>query len=206
MSSTQIVQAPNTENEAQMKKRRRGYDDAFKKSRNYQVYQQCILIALLSSFFDVVIKQPVKRSVVSLQMLRIISISSKQTNEVINVDEFVTQRCKEKYENDLRNISMKTAKRRYDTNRISELIHLLIDILFEENYRFSSKFTDGKNGAPVVETVNAIFTPDQRVFTKQDIITKGMRINQHLTALLQSNTEFNVGHNDRTLAILLNGK
>ncbi|ELP94738.1 hypothetical protein EIN_340760 [Entamoeba invadens IP1] len=163
-------------------KRKRASEDAFKKMRNYQVYQEAVFIALLSTFFEIVVRAPVKKSIVSLQLLRVEVIRSLR--DVINVNDFVISRCKEKYKLDIKDgLLEKTAKRRTDTNRVSELLHFLQDVLRELGFGFVSKVTDGKNGAQVVETVYGIFGNGIELDQK-DIIEKGKKINDFLNKRL----------------------
>jgi len=184
------------------KKRRASDEHAFQKLRNYQVYQQAIFIALLNQFFELLVKAPVKRSVVSLQLLRIESI--KYLSDIIGVNDFVMARCKEKYKKDISSgIGEKTAKRRSDTNRVTELLHLLQDLLREKGFAFHSKFTDGKNGAQIIETVCSIQGPDGFFISQQEIIHKGALISKYLTDKLVSSSEITLPKEDMMLRNIL---
>ncbi|KAL7717807.1 TATA-binding protein-associated phosphoprotein [Entamoeba marina] len=176
-------------------------EDAFKKMRNYQVFQQAIFIAILSQFFEITIKSPVKRSIVSCQLLRVDSLN--YGNDTILVDEFVNTRCKEKYKQDIRNgISEKTAKRRSDTNRITEQLHFLRDILMLFEFDFHSKFTDGKNGAQIVETVLKVIGNGLSI-NKNDIALKGKEINDYLYHKLVDRSSVTIPMKDETMSSLL---
>ncbi|KAL7719605.1 TATA-binding protein-associated phosphoprotein [Entamoeba marina] len=176
-------------------------EDAFKKMRNYQVFQQAIFIALLSQFFEVTVKSPVKRSIVSLQLLRVDSLN--YGNDTILVDEFVNTRCKEKYKQDILNgISEKTAKRRSDTNRITEQLHFLRDILMLFGFDFYSKFTEGKNGAQIVETVLKVIGNGSS-FNRNDISLKGKEINDYLYSKLVDCSSATLPMKDETIFRLL---
>ncbi|EMS13820.1 TATA-binding protein-associated phosphoprotein, putative [Entamoeba histolytica HM-3:IMSS] len=124
-------------------KRQRKINDAFFKLRTYQVYQQGVLLVLLNNHFEITLQIPTKRSVVTHQYFKINEL--RRGNDSIKVEEYVEQRCKEKYLQDISNgIPEKTARRRYDTNKITEQLHLLIDLSTEFGYRFVSKRTSGK--------------------------------------------------------------
>ncbi|EDR27731.1 hypothetical protein EDI_104220 [Entamoeba dispar SAW760] len=157
----------------------RKINEAFFKLRNYQVYQQGILLALLNKHFEITLQIPTKRSVVTRQYFKINEL--RRGNDSIKVEEYVEQRCKEKYLQDLSNgIPEKTARRRYDTNKITEQLHLLIDLLTEFGYSFVSKWTSGKKGAQIVETIQKVISPNVTILNKE-IPVIGVQTNDYLT-------------------------
>ncbi|EKE39218.1 hypothetical protein ENUP19_0003G0054 [Entamoeba nuttalli] len=160
-------------------KRQKKINDAFFKLRTYQVYQQGVLLVLLNNHFEITLQIPTKRSVVTRQYFKINEL--RRGNDSIKVEEYVEQRCKEKYLQDLSNgIAEKTARRRYDTNKITEQLHLLIDLLTEFGYRFVSKRTSGKKGAQIVETIQKVISPNVTILNKE-IPTIGVQTNDYLT-------------------------
>ena len=154
-------------------------NEAFQKLRSSQVFQQAVLLGLLNQYFEIKLQIPTKRSVVTRQFFKIDEIHTAV--DVIKVEEFVEQRCKEKYDCDISmGISEKTAKRRYETNRVTEQIHFMIDILETFGYVFHSKFTSGKKGAPIVETAVEIVYPNKHdMITEQMIPIIGSKINDY---------------------------
>ncbi|EKE41367.1 hypothetical protein ENUP19_0003G0050 [Entamoeba nuttalli] len=184
------------------KKRRASDDHAFQRMRNYQVFQQAIFIALLSQFFEIVIRPPVKKSIVSFQLLRVDAI--KLMKDVLSINDFIIARCKEKYKMDIKMGTLeKTAKRRSDTNRVTELLHLLQDLLREKGFIFISKFTDGKNGAQVIETITSIKGPNGLYLTQTDITKKGETISKYLNSEMSKSTRKFIPMNDKTLQSIL---
>ena len=177
-------------------RQRKKNNEAFLKLRSYQVYQQSILLALLNRYFEITLQIPSKRSIVTRQFFKIEEI--RNGNDVIKVEEYVEHRCKEKYEKDLlEGISEKTAKRRYDTNRITEQLHLMIDLLIDFGHLFNSKWTSGKKGAQIVETIQEILTPYEFISNNQ-IPLLGSRINDYLCDQLFQRKISRLRKNDTT--------
>ncbi|KAL7717740.1 TATA-binding protein-associated phosphoprotein [Entamoeba marina] len=138
----------------------------FRNQRNYQTAQQAILIALLNEQCDITIRRPVKRCVV--KSLCLINLLKK--------------RCKEREKHDIGvGVSKKTAIRRYETNRITEGLHLLMDILFTQKYFFNTRKTRGKKGVIKSEAMQEIFFNEHFLMNKDDIQKKGDEINQIIT-------------------------
>ena len=161
---------------------RKKFNEAFLKLRSCQVYQQCVLLGLLNRHFEITIHIPSKRSIVTRQFFKVHEI--RNGSDCIKVDEYVEQRCKEKYEKDISNgVSEKTARRRLDTNKITEQIHLYIDILTDLGYVFHSKYTSGKKGAQIVESVQQITTPNE-IITQIQIPLIGAKANDYFTEQL----------------------
>ncbi|ELP88455.1 hypothetical protein EIN_229980 [Entamoeba invadens IP1] len=156
---------------------------AFSRLRNSQVYQQAILLALINKHFQVKLLIPIKRSVLTLQLFKIEELT--EGNDCIRVEDFVEKRCQEKFSNDVKQgIAEKTAKRRYETNRTTEQLHLLMDVLREFGYKFESRYTSGKKGAQKVETFNTIYLNDVVVVSQQQIVDLGTNINEKIAGLL----------------------
>ena len=173
---------------------RKKYNEAFLKLRSFQVYQQCILLGLLNRHFEITIHIPSKRSIVTRQFFKVDEL--KNENDSIKVDEYVEQRCKEKFEKDLANgVSEKTARRRLDTNKITEQIHLYIDILSCLGYVFHSKYTSGKKGAQIVESIQQISFDDETITTCQ-IPLIGAKANDYICNQLFHQKRSIFGKND----------
>ncbi|ELP86904.1 hypothetical protein EIN_445410 [Entamoeba invadens IP1] len=154
----------------------------FRNIRNYQVYEQGVMLALLNSMFDITIKQPLKKANVFEQIVRIQSIVVE--NDVIDIEEFCDQRCKERFALDLKNgVPMKTAKRRIETNRVNEMLFVLADFLTEYSFEFTTKVVNGKKKTLKGETVKKIASGNF-VINEREIRTKGKEINKKTLGLL----------------------
>ena len=166
-------------------KRVEGKEYNFKAVRNNQVYQQAIFIWLLNSHFDITIKTPLKKANVFEQILRVDKIKSE--SDEIFMNEVVERRIKTIFVHDIKNgVSEKTGIRRTENNRITEGLHLMIDILREMGYFFNSKIGNGKKGTVKTETVEAVFLSNKVIITRNDIQAKGKLINSKICELMEN--------------------
>ena len=121
--------------------------------RNYQAFQQAILITLLNNYAVITVKKERKRSNVTVPFFTISSVIFNEIDE-IDIDQYVQKRCIEIKEYDLtHNINPKTATRRYKTNRVTEVIHTLIDLLRIKDERIETTTTRYKEGVKQSETM-----------------------------------------------------
>ncbi|EDR28509.1 hypothetical protein EDI_193900 [Entamoeba dispar SAW760] len=155
----------------------------FKQTRNYQVSQQAVLLALINRHFSLSLSAPKKKSVVAQQMITVNYL--RRGSDTVAVDEFIHRRLAEIQQYDIsQGVAPKTAARRCENNRIAEVNHLLIDILREFGYSFSTKVTDGKNGTIKTESVYSILYKGTTLFTRSTIQSSGLAINKYLNDLL----------------------
>ncbi|KAL7718334.1 TATA-binding protein-associated phosphoprotein [Entamoeba marina] len=153
-------------------------DTTFVSIRNYQVYQQATLIALLNEHFTFKFLKPFKKCHVAEQYLPIQSIEIG--DDIIDVTSFIERRLMEKYHEDIKcGIKTSTALRRAEANRITEDLNLLIDLALLIGIQVKSCFSSGRNRAQVLETVIAVID-NGKVLDKTDIITIGKQTNNYL--------------------------
>ena len=135
--------------------------------RNYQVFQQSILISLLNKFADITIKRERKRSNVTLPFFTISTVTFNN-NDSFDLDSYVQKRCVEIKEYDLNhNINMKTATRRFKTNRITEVLHTLIDLLRINDEEIETVRTRYKEGIKQSETMIKCKMNDKEINEKE---------------------------------------
>ncbi|ELP85433.1 hypothetical protein EIN_087450 [Entamoeba invadens IP1] len=172
--------------------------------RNYQTLQQAVLIALLNQYAEVVFKQPAKKSVTTYQFMRIKSIKFTPQN-TIAFNEFLKRRCVEHYTFDItNNTPMKTAKRRYQTNKKTDGIHLLMDLLTECGYFFVTKLTEGKSGTVKLDNIIQILKDGKTVVEKNELCKIGETVNEMLTKWLEnSGKEMVLKRNNPDLAHII---
>ncbi|KAL7718557.1 TATA-binding protein-associated phosphoprotein [Entamoeba marina] len=170
--------------------------------RNFLVYQQAVFIALLNVNYEFVISKPIKRSLITSQLLKIIQISKGSAS--INVIDFIETRCNEKFNKDLSlGFNQSTTYRRYTTNKHAEKHHLLIDMLFESGFTFKSTYSSGKNKSTKLETVEEVYYQQKRLLTKEEIITKGKKIGEYLQDRIKAEKECYLIEKDPKLQQLL---
>ena len=185
--------------------KQRKNNEAFLKLRNTQCIQQSILILILNQYFNITLQIPSKRSVVAMQFLRIEKI--QRENDVIEVEKYVEIRCREKYEKDIQNgISEKTAKRRYETNRITEQLHLMIDIMRELGCEMESKLIGGKKGTTKIENIQKIklnYMNQQIDINKNEFEIIGNYVNEMMMEKIFNRKEKEITMNDIEIQIIL---
>ncbi|ELP84841.1 hypothetical protein EIN_283970 [Entamoeba invadens IP1] len=175
----------------------------YKDIRNYQVYQQAVLLALLNQHAEIVLSPQKKKSNVTLPFFTVKSVIFNQTDRV-ELTHFVEKRCKKQMENDVANgISSKTALRRYKTNRVAENLHMVLDLLFEFDYLFVIKTTHGKNGANKLDTVTSCMLPNKVWMTQEQIVSVGMEINSNLSKILSQTESISLPKNSPILCQFL---
>ena len=174
----------------------------FKQTRNYQVSQQGVLLALINKHFSISLAAPKKKSVVAQQMIVINYL--KRDTDVVLVEEFIHRRLGEIQRYDMANgVSKKTAIRRCENNKIAETNHLLIDILREFGYTFNTKITDGKNGTLKTETIYSISYKGMTIMTRSLIESSGLAINKYLNDILFETQSVHIPRNDSILYHML---
>ena len=149
------------------------YENSFPDTRNHQVEQQGILIGILSTRYSITIAQPKKKSVVAKPFLKILKIQNN--SEIYEVDNFVLNKVKETFNNDIANgVSSKTATRRFEVNKITEQLHFLIDLVKRNGYNPYSIDIGKKR---VREDLTELQC-DQIVWNEHDIKIIGSKINE----------------------------
>ncbi|ELP91426.1 hypothetical protein EIN_155330 [Entamoeba invadens IP1] len=175
----------------------------YKDLRNYQVYQQAVLIALLNQHADIIITPQKKKSNVTLPFFTIKSVVFSPTDRV-DLTYIVEKRCKQQMEMDVaRGISSKTAMRRYKTNRVAENLHMVLDLLFEFDNLFVIKTTNGKNGANRLDTVTAALLPNNEWISYDDITEIGSQLNSFIANMLTQNESITLGKGSDIIAKFL---
>ena len=153
--------------------------------RNSQTLQQSILLGLLNKYCSITISQPAKRSTVTGQFMRIVSIDFGDGDE-IQIDEFLKKRCIEQMQKDIsQGVSEKTALRRYQNNKKIEQIHLLMDILFEKGYTFTTKKMKGKLETNKLEMISSIGYCG-RIYSIDDLAHQADAVNSSILDMLKS--------------------
>ena len=154
--------------------------------RNYQVYQQSLLISLLNQYAEIHISKPKKRSTSTCPFFTIDKIIFNQNDE-IEISRLAERRSYEKKINDLdNNISIQTANRRYKNNKIIEILHILMDLLNEFIQPFETKTSEGRNGATKMETITKCRIGEMEL-NEEGIIEFGQSVNKQIMNLIQIN-------------------
>ncbi|KAL7719397.1 TATA-binding protein-associated phosphoprotein [Entamoeba marina] len=173
--------------------------DRYFETRNYLASQQAVFFALLNKSTSFVVSKPTKRSIITDQLFKVKTIILSNGNE-IDVIEFVDSRCKEKMVLDLKNgINEYTALRRFNSNKIIENHHFLIDLAREEGFVFKSTFSSGKNNTTKMETISHIFYNNYYLLDKKEIIGIGKEISECISKKISSTSDGVIQKSDSDL-------
>lgn len=100
---------------------------SFVSTRNYQAAQGAVLIALVNEHFDITLKYPTRKTVVTLPFYYLVRIS--RGSDIVDVESFIEERIGLIFAQEVANgMDFQTAIRRKETHRIVEQLHYLEDI------------------------------------------------------------------------------
>ncbi|ELP89182.1 hypothetical protein EIN_485740 [Entamoeba invadens IP1] len=192
-----ICQTPTVQESTYLRKRDLSRF-SFRNSRNIASATQSILVALLNIKFKIVLKSPLKKAKVTQQLLRIESIEKDNTS--LFIEDFVQTRCINRLTFDKEmGVSSKTAGRRAEYNKLTENIHLLMDVLREDGFFFETETTKGKRGTLKMETIKKIYWNGRLFLDKDDIWERGSRINQYINSVFEYQDILCLGEMDRVI-------
>ena len=159
----------------------------FREKRNYQVAEISILYMLLNEHFEIEISKTLfRKSTAAKRLFRLKSLTRK--NEIIYVEDIIKRRCKEKLTVDINNgTNENTARRRLESYKINEMIHLMIDILEFYGYYFQSHYSTGIDGQYQNETIKRIWLRDKILYGQIEIENVGMKIHSYMMKQVELN-------------------
>lgn len=183
------------------------YDDpktaGFRRTRNYQTAQQGVFIGLLNTVYNITIDHPRKKSKITLPFYTIVKISTDK--EVVEVKEIMSYRLQHLHDQDVtQGCSEKTAARRQEVYRVTEQLHILMNLMRDIGFEVESKKTTGNKGTPK-ETARKIRFNDF-VFDREYIEERGNLINELLLRKLDTvpkSSELTIHCGDQDIANVL---
>lgn len=183
------------------------YDDpktaGFRRTRNYQTAQQGVFIGLLNTVYNITIDHPRKKSKITLPFYTIVKISTDK--EVVEVKEIMSYRLQHLHDQDVaQGCTEKTAARRQEVYRVTEQLHILMNLMRDIGFEVESKKTTGNKGTPK-ETARKIRFNDF-VFDREYIEERGNLINELLLRKLDTvpkSSELTIHCGDQDIANVL---
>ena len=172
-------------------------------SRNVAAIHESTCIALLNRVWKFSFKKASKRSVLTLQFLKIDEMQKQE--DIVSFNTFIDERVDLLVQEDVKNgISEETAKRRIVQRRIVECNKLLVDILREEGMFVETKTPQTKTNAPQIEIIENIFPGEKNgVLTKEMIKEFGEEVNRILSGRIQKGIlELEIG--DEEISFIVN--
>ena len=149
--------------------------------KSFKSEQQSTLIGILNKYYSIEISSPTIKSHYSTQFFHVKRIYME--NEVINVKSVMNSLCTQKYNEDIKKVSLKTTKRRRRVNKIIMEIDFLSDIMFNKGFYFIPHSFNGINYEEVVY--------NRRVILNKNCITKiGDEISSYVSYLFDRNPSY----------------
>ena len=165
--------------------------DQFIRERNWQTQQICFMIGLLNLVGDIMLEQPLKMETKALSLFKVSHIILN--DKFYDVKALTQERVQKLIEKDeLNEVLKSTIKKRSQTYRILEHIHVLIDILNHTRFKISTShfninFIEDKRS---LDTVNL----DSILFFKKDIEQIGSKIHHALVDIVHFSHTSHVFH------------
>ena len=175
----------------------------FRRTRNYQTEQQSLFIGLLNMVYNITIDHPRKRSKITLPFYNITRITTDK--EVIELKEIMSYRLQHLHEEDIKHgCTEKTAARRQEVYRVTEQLHILMNLLRDIGFTIESKKTTGNKGTQK-ETARKIIY-NEFSFGREFIEERGTMINELIMKKLETipkSSELTIPSGDEGIANIL---
>ena len=174
------------------------YSQNEKETRNYECYQQAILIALVNQICGITLQKPFKQATSVVSKPEIISLEFEDYSIKLRV--LGAQQYSYLSEHmDHKEVKQKTEQRRVLKNRSHFAINFLFDMCLENGYFFNSKLSKKSSKCTQVERIIDIYFNGTLVFDKQAIIQRGSLINNYLLNLTKDRADYTIKKGDCTL-------
>ncbi|KAL7713796.1 TATA-binding protein-associated phosphoprotein [Entamoeba marina] len=182
----------------ELKKNERKYVIKKREMKNYESYQQAMILGLLNQYCGMTIEQPTKVSKVTISSPKVITLHFD--TEDINIQRIAETQCKLILEEEIqKRISNKTAMRRYEKNKKIFIQNFLFDICLEKGICFNSFLSRKSNKSQQIERISSIHYNINSFITQNQLISKGKAINTYLLSLIQSDKRITIPKCDNTL-------
>ena len=172
--------------------------------KNYQVFQQMIMLGFLSEHAKITVSVGKKR--LSKKILSLVHVDKIQFRKEspIDVEKIIIERCELMKEEEKENgLLRQTAERRFHKNKIVEMLHFLMDMLFLMGYDFDTYETKGRNGVLKQETIKSIILPNNTYLNHERIALLGSDIFDYIMPKAIANDSFVISGNDEHLRQLI---
>ncbi|EMD45517.1 hypothetical protein KM1_221080 [Entamoeba histolytica HM-3:IMSS] len=144
--------------------------ECFKRVRDLETKQECFLIGLLQLKYNIICERPYKFKIKSLPFFKVKTLYN--VYESIDVQKLTNERVKSLVDKDRAdNVDEKTIRRRTEVYRISEHLHVLMDILISNGTNIKTK----KNRHTTMADRRNLYSINYEGinFSKKEIVEKG---------------------------------
>lgn len=200
--------APPPSNSSAVSKGRKNKQDIMKyiknerDMKNYESYQQAVLLVLLNHYCSFSIQKPLKTTSSIEPRPEVIELVFD--TDSINVQTLTENNCKSILSFDLQqDIKKKTALRRFSKNKTIFTVNLLFDILLEKGFFFNSKKSKKSAKSIQAERIEDIFYLDNLLMSRETIVEKGRKLNDYFYTMVKSKKSVTIVRDDKTIYDML---
>ncbi|ELP91356.1 hypothetical protein EIN_153930 [Entamoeba invadens IP1] len=166
--------------------------------QNYETMQHAILIGLLNSFCEFVVKKPRKQTIVRhcMPKLKLIRINGEE----LEVMKMADDHCRPMYDEECkRGMNKQTAFRRYEKNKKIFVINILYDIALELGFFFDAKLSRKTDKSLRIDRIQKVFYKGQYLMNITDLLQVGENINDYINSLLAKDNKAILGIGDKSI-------
>ncbi|ELP85895.1 hypothetical protein EIN_134390 [Entamoeba invadens IP1] len=169
--------------------------------KNFETYQQSVLIAILSKFATITIKKPRKATKVTEVHPLIQTIDFG--DDMVNVASLACSKCQLNYKKDCNKMKYHAAFCRFEKNKKNFVQNLLIDMLLEFGFFFESKMAKKSTKTIQLERIASVFYKGRLTLDFQEFVLCGKEVTDYIGKEFQRNQSTIVIKNDPIISSLL---
>ena len=175
-------------------------------NQDYEIYQQIVMIALLTEKASITIEKPNKSSKKSVTTPKIIEITFED-KEPFDIIEFSQSRCIEMCRDEIKNgVSQSKALRRLEKNKKVYIQTLLIDMIKEIGFTVKSSLSRKSNKSLQTERIESIEKENELHLNKENIIEIGQKVNDYFLSEIKKTRKVVIPQNDAIVHQIIYGK
>ncbi|EDR23124.1 hypothetical protein EDI_196670 [Entamoeba dispar SAW760] len=163
--------------------------------KEYEIYQQLTLIALLNVYCTFKLKRIPRQTNRTLFLPRVICLVFNE--QIIDVETLATNSCKQIFKSDVEEgIQINTAQKRYDKNIKTFISNFLIDTALELGFTFDSKMTRLSGKTLRFERVHCIKKGKELTINRNGMKTIGNKMYRYMIEHYRDLPDVVFEHND----------
>ncbi|KAL7715898.1 Uncharacterized protein QTN25_006595 [Entamoeba marina] len=171
--------------------------------RNQEAIQQAVLLGLLSQFYTFYVERPIKKSNVTEQILKIVSIDFGE--ELFEYNSFVKSRFKK----DLENCNKTEVNRVKYLRLFNRNVHIftnnfLFDLCIENGFFFKSRLSKLSKNSQRIEYFDAVYYHGKRIMNSSQINSIGRSLCKHFSSIISTNKQMLIHEADPDIPKIMN--
>ncbi|BFU20054.1 hypothetical protein EHI8A_008410 [Entamoeba histolytica HM-1:IMSS-B] len=171
------------------------YSQNEKDMKNFECYEQAILLAILNPFCGFKLQKPFKQSITITSRPEVVCLYFDY--EEIEIRRLAEQQCELfALQSTTQNVSEKTRMRRFSKNRSTFTLNFLYDICLEYGFFFNSVLSKKSKKCFQVERIHQIFYYNKLWYGYDEIVFLGQKLNSYLFSLVRDQKDIVVPRGD----------